>query len=147
MRRFEDYLGSGDALRRLNQEARRLAELDRAYRQALPEALAEASGVSHLDAGTLFLWADGGAVAAKLRQLTPMVLAKLRQRAPECTAIRVTVLVSGRQALHRSGARPRIGGGGVEALRGLASSLPPSPLKAALSRLAARGLGRSENGE
>ena len=147
MRRVQDYLGAGDALPRLNQEARRLAELDQAYRRAVPDALAEASGVNHLEAGTLFLWAEGGTVAAKLRQLTPMVLVKLKKLAPECTAVRVTVRVGGREIGRPGGTRPRIGKGGAEALRGLASELPPSSLKTALSRLAARGGNRSEDGK
>jgi hypothetical protein len=139
MRRFQDYLCAGDALRRLHQEARRLDELDQAYKRAVPDALAEASGVNHIEAGTLFLWADGGAMAAKLRQLTPMVLVKLRKLAPECTAIRVAVRVGGRQPRRPSSPRPQIGDGGAEALRGLASALPASSLKTALARLAARG--------
>jgi Dna[CI] antecedent, DciA len=147
MRKVQDYLGAGDALRRLNQEVRRLVELDRAYKRAVPEALAEVSGVNHLEGGTLFLWADGGAVAAKLRQVTPTVLVKLRNLLPECTGIRVIVRVGGSQTSRPRGTRPRVGETGVEALRGLASGLPPSSLRTALSRLAARGTKRSQDGK
>jgi hypothetical protein len=147
MRKIQDYLGAGDALRRLNGEARRLAELDRAYRPVVPGALAEASGVDHVDGATLFLWADSGAVAAKLRQLAPKVLKTLGKLVPECTAIRVTVRVAGSEAGRPPRPRPKLGEQGAEALRGLASALPPSPLGTALARLAARAAPPSEDGK
>lgn len=148
MRKFQDYLGAGDTLRRLNEQAGRLASLDRAYKRAVPPALAEASGVTHVEAGTLLLWADGGAMAAKLRQLAPMLLLELKKVAPECTSIRVAVRVPGSEPPRPRGAPPRIGAGGTAALRGLASALPPSSLRTALARLAARGAaGRSEDGK
>lgn len=147
MRSFQHYLDSGDALGRLSPRVKRLADLNRAYAGAVPELLGSASGVARLEAGTVYLWARDGAVAAKLRQLTPMLLAKLRKRAPECTAIRVSVQVRGwsSRAVERE---PRsLGPVGSTALRELAESLPPSPLRSALTRLARRGRDRSEDGK
>jgi len=147
MRKLQDYLDAGATLGRLSHRAQRLAELESAYAEAAPDRLAEASGVSHLEAGTLFLCAENGAVAAKLRQLAPLLLSKLRKQAPECTAIRVTVQVRGWPARRPSSARRRLGEQGIVALQALAETLPPSPLKAAVARLAARGYRRSEDGE
>jgi hypothetical protein len=148
MRKFQDFLDVGDALGRLNHQAQRLAELDRAYKRAVPRELAEVSGVDHVKAGSLFLWADGGAVAAKLRHLSPMVLSRITRLAPEVSAIRVIVQVSGSPAGRpNSSAKPGIGEGGAEALRGLVDTLAPSPLKTALARLAERGGTPSEDGK
>jgi hypothetical protein len=147
MRMFQDYLDSGDALGRLSAQARRLVELDRAYADAAPELLCSASGVARVEAGTIYLWARDGAVAAKLRQLAPMLLAKLRKRAPECTAIRVTVRLRGWPADAPAGVPRALGSGGSAALRELAESLPASPLRSALTRLASRGSHRSKDGK
>lgn len=148
MRMFQDYLDSGDALGRLSAQARSLVELDRAYADAAPELLCSASGVARVEAGTIYLWARDGAVAAKLRQLAPMLLAKLRKRAPECTAIRVTVQLRGWPADAVAAGVPRtLGSGGSAALRELAESLPASPLRSALTRLAGRESNRSKDGK
>jgi hypothetical protein len=147
MRTLQDYLGVEDDLRRLSREARRLADLDRAYRRAVPDGLAKASGVSHVEAGTVYLWADGGAVGAKLRQLAPTVLVTLRKLAPDCRAVRVTVRVDGTQIVPSRSVRRQMGAGGAAALQELARTLPPTPLSAALSRLAARGGRQSEDGQ
>lgn len=139
MRKVHDYLGAGDVLRRLTAEAQRLAELDRAYRRAVPGPLAQASGVDHVAGDTLYLWANGGAVAAKLRQLAPMVRAKLGSLAPECSAVRVVVRIGAGETVRTRRPLPRIGERGAEALQQLADALPASPLGTALARLAARG--------
>lgn len=147
MRKVQDYLGSGDVLPRLTREAQRLADLDRAYRRVVPDGLAEASGVDHIAGATLFLWADCGAVAAKLRQLAPMVLARLGKLAPECSAIRLVVRIGGNDAGRSPLPRPKIGEIGAGALQRLACTLPPSPLRTALARLATRGTDRSKDGK
>lgn len=146
MRKVQEYLGTGDTLRRLTREAARLAALDRAYRRAVPAALAQASGIDHIDSATLVVWADSGAVGAKLRQLAPTLLGRLRELAPECTVLRVAVRICARGAGGSSrGAPARLGAGGAEALRELAGELPPSSLRTALKRLASRA--RSEDGQ
>lgn len=147
MRKIRDYLGAGDVLRRLTAEAQRLAELDRAYRRAVPRPLAQASGVDHVAGDTLYLWADGGVVAAKLRQLAPMVRARLGSLAPECSAVRVVVRIGARETSRTRRPLPRIGERGAEALQELADALPASPLGTALARFAAHAANRSENGE
>jgi len=147
MRRLQDYLEAGDALGRLHHRASRLAALESAYAEVAPEHLSEVSGVSRLESGTLVLWTGSGAVAAKLRQLAPTLLSQLRKRAPECTSIRVTVQVD-KHPFPRSPLPEReLGEPSVEALRDLAETLPPSPLRSALARLATRNRRRSEDGK
>lgn len=147
MRSLQDYLDSDDALGRLSPRARKLVDLDRAYADAAPQMLASASGVARLEAGTLYLWATDGAVAAKLRQLAPMLLSRVRQRAPECIAIRVTVQVCARRTRVAARVPRNLGAGGVTALRELAQSLPESPLRSALTRLAGRARDGSKDRE
>lgn len=147
MRKVQEYLGTGDILRRLVREAGRLSELDRAYRRAAPAALVDASGVDHIDGATLVLWADSGAVAAKLRQIMPTVLSQLQRFAPECTTARVAVRIAARDVGRTRRSPTRIGARGADALRELAGELPPSALRNALTRLAARAVGPSEDGK
>jgi hypothetical protein len=143
MRKVQDYLDTGDALRRLSHEARRLSDLDRVYRKVVPAALAEASGVARVEGGTLVLWADSGAIAAKLRQLSPTLLGKLAELAPQCSAIRVAVIIRVREPTGKRRPPPKVGMQAAEALQGLARELPPCSLKSALLRLA----GQSEDGK
>jgi hypothetical protein len=81
-----------------------------------------------------------------LRQLSPTVLGRLQARAPHCTGVRVVVRLAVR-ATARKRAPARIGAGGAAALRDLASALPASSLRSALTRLAARGGDPSEDGQ
>ncbi len=147
MRRLQDYLEAGDALGRLHHRASRLAELEKAYAEAAPEQLSAASGVSRLESDTLILWAENGAVAAKLRQLAPTLMSRLRTRATEFTAIRVTVQVPAEGATRPSIPARVLGEQGAAALDNLAESLSPSPLKSALTQLATRNRRRSKDGK
>ena len=77
---------------------RQIAELDRVLAQAAPEGLTQACRVKQLRDGTLTLWADNAAVAAKLKQLTARLLAAYRKLRSEVTSIRIEVQVGGQPA-------------------------------------------------
>ncbi|MGH8710041.1 MAG: hypothetical protein ACREVA_01790, partial [Burkholderiales bacterium] len=82
------------------------------------------------------LFADNGAVAAKLKQLTPSLLVKFQKRGYEVTAIRVEVQPPPRQAPPRK--KIRLSGKAADHLQELAERLPVSPLRAALEGLLVR---------
>jgi hypothetical protein len=139
---FGDLLGATESLKALTARVRRLKELQSLYVRTAPRELASSSRVKGCRAGTLYVWADNAAVAAKLKQVAPRLLAAIRENEAEITKIQIEVQVGGR------------GGGGpyqsrkkpltpatVRQLGELAEAMRDGELKAAISRLAARHAG------
>src|SRR5215210_6976959 len=89
-------LGATEELRALQARVRRLRDLQKLYLRSAPRELASSSRVKGYRAGTLFVGADNAAVAAKLKQLAPRLLASLQESEGEITKIRIEVQVSGR---------------------------------------------------
>src|SRR6185295_7110218 len=90
-RKIGEVLAVSGELKALSREARRLAELEQLLFAALPRALAEATRIKSLRAGTLILSADNAAVAAKLRQIAPRFLLHVQKSATEVSGIRIDV--------------------------------------------------------
>jgi hypothetical protein len=136
---FGDLLGTAEALKALTARVRRLEQLQSLYVRTAPRELAGSSRVKGCRAGTLFVWADNAAVAAKLKQLAPRLLAAIRENEAEITQIRIEVQVGGRGGggPYKSRKRP-LTPATIERIGELAKSIPEGNLKDALARLAAR---------
>src|SRR5688572_12512587 len=93
---LRDLLGTAEALKALTARVRRLKELQSLYVRTAPRELASLSRVKGCRAGTLFVLADNAAVAAKLKQLAPRLLAAIRENEAEITKVRIEVQVGGR---------------------------------------------------
>ncbi|MEO8003355.1 MAG: DciA family protein [Betaproteobacteria bacterium] len=121
--------------RPLRRQVEQLAILQTVITEILPAGLTVRAVL--LKAGELTLYADNGAVAAKLKHLAPRILAKLRQRGYEVTGIHLQV-----QTRIRDNPLPTkqicVGSQGRSAIQALAEKLPRGDLKVALSRLARR---------
>lgn len=121
----------------LNRELRQLAALQNALTELLPDNLAASSGVALAKADELILFADNGAVAAKLRHMAPRILLSLRQRGYEITGIHVQV-----QVRIRDNPLPQkqisLSSEARSAIDLLSEQLDPSPLKSALKRFGRR---------
>jgi hypothetical protein len=113
---------------------KRLAALQQIYAGALPSELSRRSRVAFERSGTVVVFADNGAVAAKLRHLAPRIVSEIVKIEPEVTSIRVEVQVAHSSTVHRH-PHHRIGSSGLASLTALRDSLPETPLRAALSRL------------
>ena len=132
------YLNASDDLRSLSDEARRITQLQQVFLKSAPQSLTQACCVKQLRAGTLFLLAENAAIAAKLKQLAPRLLTSYRKQGLEVTSIRVEVQVSEpAQNLNSSRKPKRLSVETIENLEGFAAGLEESPLKQALTRLAA----------
>lgn len=136
VQKFSSLLGTTGEFKALVQKAQRLAEWHKRYADLAPPALARSSRVAGFRSGTLVLWADNAAVAAKLKQLTPRLMTALNKQANEVTSIRVQVQPAKatrhpekRRAL--SGLPPKA----VEHFEKLSASVPQTPLKEALRAL------------
>ena len=133
------YLNASDNLRALADEARRIAQLQQVFLKAAPQSLTQACCVKQLRAGTLFLLAENAAIAAKLKQLAPRLLTSYQKQGLEVTSIRVEVQVrEGAPEADSRRASKRLSLEAIGNLEGLAAGLEESPLKQALTRLAAR---------
>lgn len=121
-------------LQALNREIRQLIALQSVLAEVLPGNLATSASVALVKAGELILFADNGAVAAKLRQMTPRILISLRQRGYEITGIHLQV-----QVRIRDNPLPQkqisLSSEARNAIDLLSGRLNTSPLKAALKRL------------
>ena len=133
------YLNSSDRLRSLSQEARRNAELNQILLNNAPPELTQACRVKQLRDGTLTLLAQNSAIAAKLKQLAARLLIAYQKQRSEVTAIRIEVQVKDASAKPQNN-RPdkRLSVDAIENLENLARRLDDSPLKQALTQMAAR---------
>lgn len=139
VQKIGDVIAHSGNLTALARHARRLSDLQQLLLEATPPALAAATRVTNLKAGTLVVLADSSAVAAKLRQLAPRLLKQVQKQHAEVTGIRVDVQVK----THKIKAEDEVTKHplppeAIKDLGGLAEALPPSPLKSALVRLLAR---------
>jgi hypothetical protein len=135
VQKIGDVIARSGNLTAVARHARRLDDLQQLLREATPSALAAATRVVDLRAGTLVVLADNPAVAAKLRQLAPRLLKHVQKQQPEITGIRLGVQVK----THKIKAEHEVTRRALppEAIRDLArleTALPPSPLKSALNR-------------
>lgn len=131
-------LDSLPELQALNRELRQLAALQNALAELLPGGLATSASVALLKAGELFLVADNGASAAKLKQMTPRLLTSLRERGYDITGIRLRV-----QVRIRDNPLPQkqisLSSAARQAIDSLSERIRPSPLKDALTRFGQTG--------
>jgi hypothetical protein len=123
----------------LTARTRAVSALQTLYANAAPEELAGASRVKSVREGTLVVAAQNAAVAAKLKQLAPRLLASIRKAQPGIRGLRIEVEVRGRTHPGESAReRPTLTPATVERFAALAARVPPGTLKSALVRLVGR---------
>jgi hypothetical protein len=139
VQKIGDVIASSGNLKALARHARRLSDLQQLLLEATPPALAAATRVTDMKAGTLVVLADNPAVAAKLRQLAPRLLKHVQKQHAEVTGIRVDVQVKTHKIKAEDDVtKHSLPPEAIKDLGGLAEALLPSPLKTALLRLLAR---------
>ena len=97
LRDIRQLIGASAELETLRKKSQRLTALQKAFVDYTPGELAylsQASRVGYIKAGTLYLWVDQAAVAAKLRQLLPRLLPRFSKLDAEITGIKVVVQVN-----------------------------------------------------
>ena len=136
-RSLNDCLNADTALARLTAHAGHLLKLQRIIDATLPTALARASRIANYRLGIVFIHADNGAVAAKLRQLAPSLCDELRSSGGEITEIRLKVQArDGVDPGRKTDTIAPLGSRTKQGLTNLSHSLPDdSPLKLSLERL------------
>jgi hypothetical protein len=138
-RKLDFYLNSSDALRKLALAARRLDDLQRILAENTPPELTNYCCVKHLQTGVLTLSAANAAIATQLRQISVRLLAGFRKQGEEVTSIRIEVQVGNAATATTHGPEKKhLSVETIENIQALADGLEASPLKDALTRLAAR---------
>lgn len=137
-RKLQSFLSSTSSLAALASQAERVRALQRHWEQVAPPSFAQTCKVSGLRDQILVLYANNGAIAAKVRQLAPTMLDKLKKRGLEVTAIQVRVQACSLKPEQKPIKTLRLGVAGKDSLQQLAERLEESPLKQALERMLKR---------
>lgn len=135
MQRIDAFIRRDAALHALLEQTRQLTALQGIWTSVIPSALRSHTQAGGMTARRLTVFADSGAVAAKLKLLAPGLLQGLQQKGVDADSIRVAVRAN---VSTKPGPKPgrRISARAAENLRGLAETLEDSPLRDALKRLA-----------
>jgi hypothetical protein len=139
VRKVAEILDDSPGLASLTAVARRTADLQHLYMEAVPAELRSVSRVGWARPGVLTIAAANGAVAAKLRQLAPRILGRFRREGFEFNAMHVEVQVGYGQRRQGGEPKPPLSAEAQASICRVADGLPDSPLKSALARLARGG--------
>lgn len=132
------YLGDNTQLKSISAQAQQIAALQQSFLVFAPAELARSSRVHCMKGATLVIRVEHGAAAAKLRQLSPRLLALFRNVGHEVTGIRVEVQATDGLDPNLMEKKAKLSKTGATAVARLAAVLEPSSLRSALERLAAR---------
>lgn len=139
-RLLQRFLGSGDALARLQDHAARLRRLQAALDLALPPQLSGQCRVANLKDGVLVVSARGAAAAVRLRQMLPSLIEQLARAGHAVASIKVKVGTPEQAEWRRPPTERHISANAKATLSAFANSLPAdAPLRSALERLVRRG--------
>ena len=135
MRRIRALFKENNYLQSLISHAGDLTALQSNWAAVVPQPLREFTQAAGLKHRRITVFAENGAVAAKLKLLAPTLLKNLQIKGVEVTSIRVEVQV--KSIARRSPKAPRhLSNQAANSLSGFAESLPDSPLRSALEKLA-----------
>jgi hypothetical protein len=132
-----EVLSRTDAFAPLRAGVEQIAAIQRDLNALLPDYLAASVEPGFIKDGTLALFAAHNALAARLRHLEPRLVADLQARGWPLNNVRIRV----RPQAVKEPAPPkqaRMTPTGAAALMALSESMEPSPLQAALAKMAAR---------
>lgn len=137
MQRLNALFRNDVELHALTKKAVQFSGLQKIWDEIVPPALRPFSRAGSLKHRRITVFADNGAIAAKLKLLAPNLLKNLQIKGVEVTSIRVEVQVNSRHKGPPLSPRA-LSGKASTSLTKLAEQLPESPLKQALQRLASR---------
>lgn len=138
-RKLSALIGNTPGLSALNRTLQRVAALQRLYEVCAPPDLISASRVVGHRNGTLMIAADNGAIAAKLRQLSPRLLKNLQKQWAEVTGIQIQVQVlQGASKPRRRSEKVPLSIDLIENFENLSRRVKDPALSSALARFAAR---------
>ena len=132
------YLESVAGIAALMPHAERLIELRRIYSGLVPHQLLRSSSIVNYKQGTVVIFAENNAVAAKLKLLGPQLLNGFSKCGVEATGIRLEVQPREYPHTVPMQKQAKLGARAVGYLSALAERLQDSTLKQAVSDMATR---------
>ena len=137
-RSLETFLRTDTSTAKLMAHARLLRKLSRRFSAVAPTGLGQAARVANYKAGTVVIYAENGAVATKLRQMSQRLCNELSTGGLECNGIEVKV--QPRQTPYQSitSTQKPLSRAASGILENTAGQLPPGPLRNALEELLRR---------
>lgn len=134
-RKLHSVLRTDPLLTRMLTEFESIMLVQQSYLRTVPSPLGLYSRVIAVTDEELLLTADNGAIATKLKQLTPDLLTALQREGWQFTSIRVQVQVRKPDEPRAKRIKKQIDSYGIQSLQKLAARLENGSLKAALKRL------------
>lgn len=135
MRKISTFLSAQQSISSLAHQASALTALQKIWHAIIPENLLPYTQAGNIQHKRLTVYADNGAVAAKIKLLLPTLLSKLQKQGVEVTSIRVQVQV---QSIASKPIRsPRVvSQNGADNLQALSNQLTGTKLGEILARIA-----------
>ena len=127
-------------------QANKLTLMQQTLAEIIPPQLVKYCTLGWFAEGNLTLYASNGAIAAKLKQISPSLLLKFQKKGYEVTAIRVAVQANNHtyEVDNKAAKNLSVGLTGIESFSQLAAELPASPLKTAVELLLQRQTGQTK---
>jgi hypothetical protein len=135
-KKLGELLTSAPEIGRLVPKAAELLEIRQALRELLPDTLRGFCEIARVKQGSVVIFAENNATAAKLRLLGPTILKELRRQGLQVTGIEVRVQGGKSPAARVQRARVQLSSEAGKALDRLGAELPDTPLRTAIRSLA-----------
>jgi len=133
--RLDHYLQAEEGAGRILAHAKLLGRITEIYARTAPPHLLAVSKLANFKSGLVVLHAENGAVAAKLRQLTPTLIDELTQRGIACRSVQIKVKACEHPLPARTASVRPLSPQVCRQLASLRDALPASPLRNALETL------------
>ena len=127
----EQLLERSDESARLLAHARLLMRLNALFAAVAPSTMAKEAKVVNYRRGIVTLHAPNGAIASKLRQLTPRLAEKISQNCIECNQIAIKVQPTPMQTISPPATRKPLTRKSADTINACARALPEGSLLAA----------------
>ena len=135
-KKLGEFLSSAPEIGRLVPQAAELLEIRQALRDLLPDTMRGFCEIARVKQGSVVIFAENNATAAKLRLISPTLLNQLRRRGMQVTGIELRVQGGKSQPPRVPPKAVELSSAAGEALDQLSAQLPDSPLRTAVRSLA-----------
>jgi hypothetical protein len=132
------YLDSAAGIAALLPQAERLIELRRIYSELVPQQLLRYSSIVNYKQENVVIFVENNAIAAKLKLISPRLVKNFSKRGLQVTGIRLQVQPRQEPPIALGQKQAKLSAAGTESLKALATRLPDSGLKQAITEMAER---------
>ncbi len=142
---YLSMLGQTTEYQELFSYVNQLSKMQQTFVSIIPSYLAQSCNLGKISNGKLTVLAENGAIASKLKLISPSLLLQLQKLGWDVTTIQISVqahyYAKNSQTFikkERNEKKPKLSQTGIESLNQLANSLPLSELKNSIQSLLAK---------